>query len=148
MNLFMLAQQQVPASGREILDHVSTAFRQSDPQLWWKVPVVLGLLGLALVLVWVLAILERRRLERENHPQPTRLYFNTMAVLNIGWSDRWYLWRLARALKLPQPAALLISPAYFDKVVARYCRMRSWNGDALRNRFATIRKTLFGQSGQ
>jgi len=141
---FHTLAQQPPVSGREMLDNMSHAFRQTDPNLWWKMPAALSLLALALVLVWVLAVLERRRLERENHPQPMRLYLTALAVLHMPWRDRWHLWRLARALKLPQPAAVLISPAYFDEAVVRYCRTRKWNADTLRHRFDSIGGSLHG----
>jgi len=142
MTRSILAQNTLTA--RQMLDRMGSPFREPDPDLWWKIPLVLGLLAVALLLVWVLAYLERRRAENDHSPQPMHLFLEALAVMRLGWVDRWVMWRLARGLRLPHPAALLIASSYFDQAVTQYCRDRTFHGDALRRRFAAIRRRLFG----
>jgi len=127
-----------------MVNRMGSAFRESDPDLWWKIPLVLALLAVALALVWLLACLEKRKAQHHHHPQPMRLYLDAMSAIRVGWIHRWHMWRLARALKLPHPLALLISPACFDEAVARYSRTESLNARTVQCRFGTIRKQLFG----
>jgi hypothetical protein len=101
-------------------------------------------LGVGLLLVWVLAYMERRRAERSRHPQPMYLYMEALATLRVGWLDRWFMWRLARTMKLEHPTVLLITSASFDQAVKQYCRNRSIGRDTLRRRFKSIRYQLFG----
>ena len=98
------------SSRTEVLRQMRSQFGESDPELWWKIPLVLGLLVFALLLVWVLARRERRRARQQVRPQPMRLYLSSLIKLKVPWGHIFHLWRLARALELKHPTVLLISP--------------------------------------
>ena len=84
--------------------------------------------------------LEQNRLEAAK-AQPFTLFMRVQAALTFPLIDRWQMWRLARALRLPHPAAILISPVLFDRAVAKYMPRPSQQ-----IRFAAIRERLFGKA--
>lgn len=139
----ILAQSRV--SRQELLDHMRSQFSQPDPELYWKVPVVMTLLGIALILVWVLAYLERRRTVRAQTPQPMQLFFTCAWRAGLSWLDIWNLWRLVRGLKIAQPAALLISRPMYDAAVKQFCTDADGQlaAGGVWRRFITIRSQLF-----
>lgn len=104
---------------RQMLEQMRLRFSEADPDVWWKAPLVLGLLLVALVLVWVLSRLQRRRAHEQVTPQPRRLFMTVMIHLGLPWWDIYRLWRLARKLKIEHPAVLLISAGAYDDAVQR-----------------------------
>ena len=130
-------------TGRQMLDHMGSNFRETDPGLWWRIPLVLSLLIVAILLVWLLATMERRSSERQNHAQPIRLYLACLFKLRAGWLNIWWMWRLAQTLKLADPVVLLISPTMFDDAVGQYCNETRWYNAGLRTRFSALRRRLF-----
>ncbi len=143
MILELLAQ--VSPRQRDAFESMRTRFDQTDPELYWKIPFVAALLIIGLLLVALLGYLERRRQRQENKPQPMRLYLWCLAKLHVPWADMLRLWRVARALRLRHPTALLISPRLYDAAVAKYWagHWRGKHGGALPARFKTIRELLF-----
>jgi hypothetical protein len=145
MSRWILAQNTMQRK-TELLRQMGSRFEQSDPDLYWKIPVVIFLLVLACVLLWVLYELQRRREEKRQVPQPMRLFLKLMRRIELTIPDIWQIWRLARRLQLEQPAALLISPGYFDKAVADDCADPQGRilYPARRRRLLAVRSTLFG----
>jgi len=145
MNRWILAQDTVQRK-TEVLRQMGSRFEQSDPGLYWKIPVVFFLLVVACVLLWVLYELQRRRQEKVHAPQPMRLFLKVMWQIDMAVSDIWHLFRLARRLQLEHPAALLVSPGYFDKAVADDCADPQGRviHPARRRRLLAVRASLFG----
>ena len=73
------------------------------------------------------------------------LYLRVQRQLGLSLSDRWRLWRLARAIGIEHPTALLISVSMYDDAVRRYCAGQGWfRSRAPRvSHFTAIRKRLF-----
>lgn len=145
MSRWILAQQSVDRK-LHLVRQMGSRFEQPDPDLYWKIPVVILLFAATGLLLWVLYQLQRRRQEKEVSPRPMRLFVRTMRMLGVSVPDIWQLWRLARRLKLRHPTALLISPLYFDHVVNKDCSHAQ--GQSVRpdrhRRLMAVRTTLFG----
>lgn len=119
-------------------------FVKPEAGISWKVPLVLGLLLVALILAMVLARMERRRVLTYHKPKPMRLYLRCLRGLQIGWWDIWHMWRLARRLQVDHPTALLISAPLYDNAVERYCQEGNPFMVAItRGRFVRLRRGLF-----
>lgn len=131
------------SSRTEVLRHMRSQFGESDPDLWWKIPFVLTLLIIALLLVFVLARIDRRRNQQLVKPQPMKLYLSSLIKLHFPWRDILQLWRLARALQLDHPTVLLISPAKYDESVSQYCAAGRLSRVGTQRRFLAIRHKLF-----
>jgi len=133
------------SSRTDVLRQMRTQFGESDPELWWKIPFVIGLLVIALLLVWLLAHLERRRIQQQTRPQPMMLYLGSLIKLKIPWRDIFHLWRLASAIELEHPTVLLISATRYDEAVTRYCADGHGriSRTGIHERFMAIRDMLF-----
>ncbi len=143
----MMPQLLAQASPRQraAIESMRSHFEESDPELYWKIPVVAFLLLVAISLVVLLGYLELRRQRRENKPQPIRLYLWCLAKLQVPWPDILRLYRLARALRLSHPTALLISPRLYDAAVTKYWagHWRGKRGGEPPLQFRAIRERLF-----
>ena len=134
------------SSRTDVLRQMRAQFGESDPELWWKIPFVLSLLVVALLLVWLLAHLERRRVQQRVRPQPMKLYLGSLIKLKIPWGDIFRLWQLARAVGLEHPTVLLISATKYDEAVTRYCAdgHGQMSRAGVHGQFMAIRDVLFG----
>lgn len=143
----MIPQLLAQASPRQrvAIESMRSHFEETDPQLYWKISFVALLFVIGALLVALLGYLERRRQRRENKPQPIRLYLWCLAKLQVPWPDILRLWRLARALRLSHPTALLISPRLYDAAVTKYWagHWRGKRGGEPPLRFMAIRELLF-----
>lgn len=115
-------------------------FVESDPLIYVQL-----IIGLAAVLAIYLAIrllsyVQHRRIDAAK-PQPFALFMRVQAQLGLPLRDRWQLWRMARTLRLADPTAMLISPAFFDRTVERYAPGRTGHANLM-----AIRDRLFGKS--
>lgn len=146
MNLFVLAQQ-VMQDKSEILRGMGSRFEQPDPNLYWKIPLVILLFTAAILLTWFLYRLQRRRQGLDQSPQPIRLYLRAMRELGLPGPDLWYLYRLAKRLSLPHPTALLVSAQYYDHILAADCCDKAGKvlNRARHQRLTAIRAILFGR---
>ncbi len=147
MNLFVLAQQMMQDKS-EILRGMGSRFEQPDPNLYWKIPLVMLLFTGAIFLTWFLYRLQRRRQGVDQSPQPMRLYLRAMRELGLPGPDLWYLYRLAKRLSLPHPTALLVSVQYYDYILAADCCDKAGKvlNRARHKRLTAIRTILFGRS--
>ena len=94
--------------------HLGDRFRGSHESFGlFDLFVMVLVLGGIVVLIWlltrVLTIVERRR-----YKSPLRLFLALCRAHEINWSDRWLIWRLARAHRLSHPAQVFVDPARFD----------------------------------
>ena len=71
--------------------------------------VVLLLTGLVVVfsVLWLVARWSERRVRNDSS---LGLFWTLANTHELSWSDRWLLWRLARAKRLPEPALLFLDP--------------------------------------
>jgi hypothetical protein len=123
---------------RSRLDHLSDPFKRPsagiDPR---DVTRALAILAVIIVLAWLL--LRLRAVQERHRPYhgPLRLFLALCKAHNLRWSERWLLWRLARAQRLKEPARLFLEPQRFDIADPR----RLSPGEAARLR--RIRDQLF-----
>ena len=129
-----------------IFRQMGSRFEETDPNLHWKIPVVILLFMLAILLAWILYALQSRRQGTDQSPRPLRLYFRAMRELGIAGPDIWQLWRLAKRLHLKHPTALLISPQYFDQAATTDCCDKSGRivSRSRHQRLMAIRAVIFG----
>jgi hypothetical protein len=102
--------------------------------------IVVGVLALA----WILRFRQQwAAAPGEIHPM--RLFFRVQRRLGLPLLDCWRLLRLARALGVPHPTALLVSPVLFEAAVNRYCSTAGPPGrrERARARLAGIQKRIF-----
>lgn len=113
--------------------------------MWFKIILFLALIGGLMGLGWMLSRIQRRR-QAPRRPQPMALYQRVQEAVGLSVAERWWMWRLAKALKLTNPTALLISEVLYDKAVGRFCGGASWFGRsaAAAQQFSAIRHRLFG----
>jgi hypothetical protein len=105
--------------------------------------VVLALGGLVLALAVGLWLAERRRLRRERS-HPLALFQRLAVEMDLGWSDRWLLIRMARRQGLPSPLTLLLSPATFEYHARAYAQaQRGARAQRRRGRAARLKMKLF-----
>ena len=69
--------------------------------------VILGAIGLA---VWLLSALMNYQERRRGRSSPIRLFLSLCKAHGLRWSQRWLLWRVARAHRLRDPARLFLEP--------------------------------------
>ena len=122
------------------LESMHEQFISTDPWIYIRLGVGLAAVLAIFLLVKFTAFIQQRRLEAAK-AQPFTLFMRVQAALTFPLIDRWQMWRLARALRLPHPAAILISPVLFDRAVAKYMPRPSQQ-----IRFAAIRERLFGKA--
>ena len=143
IHLSTLAQS-VP-SRREQLQPVSGLFDQDASGAVNSLLTVFSLLAALVGILWLLHRLQQRRL-KPAAPKPMALYRRTLRKLRLPIADRWRLRRLAHAVRIEQPTALLIAAPLYDAAVKRYCAgsglLASLAGAA--PAFAAIRRRLFG----
>jgi len=128
----------------ERLQSMRHGFTQSEPGMWWNIMLVMIMISASLSLIWLLHRIQRRRSEPAK-PQPMGLYIRVLGNLKLPLLDRWWLWRLAKALNIAHPTALLISEHLYDQAVRQYCQNKSSSRGAsgAKSRFAAIRSSLF-----
>ncbi len=78
--------------------------------------VVLGLLILAcgVLVLWALSYLMKFQEKQGSFSSPTMLFWSLCQAHGLRWSDRWLLWRVARAARLRDPARLFLEPERFE----------------------------------
>jgi len=141
----ILVQMQSMDSNR-MFHEMSSRFKQGDPGVWWKIPAVLSMLAIAILLVLVLLYLEKRRRKQRTRPRPLMLFCHSLRTIGFSWMDIWRLWRLARALGIGQPTAMLISAEIFDGAMKEYCGTREGRGSRCQNQLVAIRRQIFANA--
>ena len=76
----------------------------------------LAILTVAVVLAWLLSRLRAVQEQQRGYNSPWRLFFSLCRAHELPWSQRWLLWRLARA------AVETAGPAVPGTAVVRGCR--------------------------
>ncbi len=78
--------------------------------------VMLGLLILAcgVLVLWALSYLMKFQEKQGAFSSPTMLFWSLCQAHALRWSDRWLLWRVARAARLRDPARLFLEPERFE----------------------------------
>ncbi|MHC4177910.1 MAG: hypothetical protein ACYSWU_10405, partial [Planctomycetota bacterium] len=71
--------------------------------------------GIALA-VWGISCLLRLQERRLRHARPLRLFLSLCRAHRLRWSERWLLWRVARAGRLRDPARLFLEPEHLEAV--------------------------------
>jgi hypothetical protein len=142
MNLQILAQESY--SRVEYLRSLHNRFSESEPDVGWK---IVALVVIFLAAVFCFAMLNRlqKRQVDPNVEKPGRLFRRAMKHLKLRRRDRWRLWRVAGALRLEHPAALLLSPNYYDGAIRDYCAGSSLLGNrhAARRALTELRQRIF-----
>jgi len=94
-------------------------------------------LGAVAAVLWLLWYLNSRHEGLRRRNGPLRLFHQLCGAHRLRWSERWLLWRLARAGRLRDPARLFLEPQRFDpKQLPGSLRGRA-------NLFGRIRDRLF-----
>lgn len=90
------------------LESFSDGFRRNRTQIDSS-DVVLLLTGLVVVfsVLWLVARWSERRVRNDSS---LGLFWTLANTHELSWSDRWLLWRLARAKRLTEPALLFLDP--------------------------------------
>ena len=98
----------------ERLRGLQARFQQPEPQIFRGIAVSI----LAIVAIFVIVkVLGSCSISLGGRVAGTALPPSTHArATGDADLDRWCLWRLAKALSLAHPTALLISPVYFDEL--------------------------------
>ena len=100
---------------RSRLDSLSSGFRGRRAR-FHKEDLVVGLLilgGIALA-VWILSYALKFQEQRRSRPSPLRLFLSLCKAHRLRWSQRWLLWRVARARQLRDPARLFLEPEMLE----------------------------------
>ena len=90
------------------LQSFSNGFRRDRAQ-FDSGDIILLLSGFVVVfsILWLLARWSERRVRNDSS---LGLFWTLAKTHGIGWSDRWLLWRLARAKRVAEPALLFLDP--------------------------------------
>lgn len=141
----LLAQESF--SRVEYLRSLQNRFSQSEPDLGWK---ILSLIAALVAVLGLVALLNRIQSKKDSASveKPQRLFFKAMKNLQLTWRDRWRLWSVAVTLHLEHPAALLISPNYYDAAVQDYRRKSALFGNrpSTQRRLHELRRRLFSET--
>ena len=78
--------------------------------------IVIGVtvLTIAIIVLWFVSRAMERRARRGRFDSSLGLFLSLAKAHNLGWSERWLLWRLARCHRLKEPARLFLEPERFD----------------------------------
>ena len=119
-------------------------FSPPNPNLWIEILPGAVLIASLLVAAWLAWRWQRWRGE-QGEMSPAALYRYTLARLHLSAGDVWWLWRLAKTVRIPHPTALLISPELYDEAVKRFCESSGLLGSRKRaeSQFTAIRARLF-----
>lgn len=139
--ILTLAQQIDP---KVYLRSMHQQFANPNPHLWWEILLGVTLVAGVFILVMLSGVWERWRSHR-GEMAPLGLYHRILAGIGLPYSDRFRLWRMAKATRVPHPTALLLSAELYDETVKKYCASRGLMGSRIRSApaFATIRRHLF-----
>lgn len=123
---------------QDVSKHINDGVQHDVP---WEL--LLAGLGATLIAITVISI-RRWWLARQQDPSPLVLYSAIARRAGLSWSDRFVLWRIARAGELPTPIALLLARGtlrHYSRSFAR--RLTPHAADRLRKRVERIESVLF-----
>jgi len=128
---------------REKLTEVSKHFNEG---LRYQLPWDFLLAGLGALIIAVAAVsLRRWWINRQDNPSPLVLYSAIARKAGLTWSDRFMLWRMARACNLSTPIALLLARGTLRHYARQYAANRSaMSRQRFSQRLSRIESTLFG----
>ena len=99
------------------LESMSSRFRRggSHTQIdGWDILVGLLVLAGIGVFVWFLSYAIRLQEKGRGLPSPFGLFLQLCKAHQLRWSQRWLLWRLARAQRLRDPARVFLEPERYE----------------------------------
>jgi len=97
------------------IDSLSRGFRKPPMRLDpGNVAVGLLLLAGAILAIWLLVHLLKIQERRGGYISAATLFLSLCRAHRVGWSQRWLLWRVARAQQLREPARLFLEPERLD----------------------------------
>lgn len=133
---WLLAQGGPPAAAKALARQAAAAQADLPAASLW--PLIIGLCGVAAALaVWLAAAWYRARRQPRAFGRPWRLFFQLAQAHRLAWRDVWLLYRLARHLKLRQPALLFVQPENFGPR-----RLEGWRAGRIA-RLDQLRQRLF-----
>jgi hypothetical protein len=91
----------------------------------------------------VIMLIQRRLSAQDPAVRPMRLFWDAGKAASLDVWDRLLLIRAVRCAQVVQPTAILISPSYYDRVVATWLKASHGEGT---DRLQRIRRRLFGPS--
>jgi hypothetical protein len=116
-------------------------FGRSDPTVLMTILSVVGVIASGLLIAALWQKIQDWGIEPRQRA-PMKLLRKLERGLGVSWRDRWSLWRIARCLNLPHPAALLISERYFDQCIEKLRASGGWAAPS-HQRCRAIRGHLF-----
>lgn len=119
---------------RSRLEALRDGFRRhrinADDIVMW-----LMILGGIVAALWLLSYLVTLQERRRGFMSPILLFLSLCKAHRLRWSERWLLWRVARAQRLRNPARLFLEPERLQAVKPGWgSRTRSGKLEGLRER--------------
>lgn len=100
----------------------------------------LAILTLLVLAGWAVRYIQTRQDGGAKKSRPLALFLELCRAHRLRFSDRWLLWRLARADRLRNPARLFLEPERFDPAgLPAILRLRA-------RQLARIREKLFSET--
>ena len=135
---------------RSRLEEVTSVLRNRPSQIDTQY-VLTGLLVLTAIVLamWLLSQILARQERRKSYNSAWMMFFSLCKAHGLSWSDRWFLWRVARHQRLRDPARLFLEPERLaDDNLSPALRLRQAQWKGLRGRlFADLEGTAGGPSG-
>jgi hypothetical protein len=111
------------------------SFRAREPTVDpGQVLIGIAVLTIAIIVLYFASRAMERRARRGHFDSSLGLFLSLAKAHNLGWSDRWLLWRLARCRQLKEPARLFLEPERFDSsnltdsLLAKHNRLKLISG--------------------
>lgn len=144
--IFMLAQSGTNTGVTKERAELQEISKVVNEGIAHDVPWELLLIGMGAMLVAIVLIsLRRWWLRRQDDPSPLVLYSAIARKAGLNWSDRFTLWRIARACDLPTPITLLLARGalrHYARLFAQ--RLGPGAANKLSQRIKRIEDELFG----
>lgn len=109
------AAQIAPLFADARLSKIHNAFKSREATVDAR-HILLGLavLTTAVIVFWLVSRAMERRARRGHFDSSMGLFLSLAKAHNLGWSESWLLWQLARHHQLKEPARLFLEPERFD----------------------------------
>ena len=97
------------------LNKIQSAFKARETTVdSSQVLIGLAVLTIVIIVLYFVSRAMERRARRGHFDSSLGLFLSLAKEHNLGWSERWLLWRLARCHQLKEPARLFLEPERFD----------------------------------
>ena len=97
------------------LSKIQNAFKDRETTVDAR-QILIGLtvVTIAIIVLWFVSRAMERRARRGHFDSSLGLFLSLAKAHNLGWTEQWLLWRLARSHQLKDPARLFLEPERFD----------------------------------